>query len=131
MGGIGFEEVKLIFWEVIAMNGFLVRLLANALALLLVDQLLPGMELAGFGAALVAAVVWGLVNAILKPILKLLAAPINFLTMGLFTLIINGFLLFLVSQIVSGFTIVSFWTAVLAAILLSVFSTILNLAMKN
>lgn len=113
------------------MNNFTVRLLANALALLLTDQLLGGMELAGFGAALVAALIWGLVNATLKPLLKLLAAPINFLTMGLFTLIINGFLLYIVSQLVNGFSIASFWTAVLAAILLTVFSTILNLVMKN
>ncbi len=113
------------------MNNFTVRLLANSLALLLVDQLLAGMELAGFGAALVAAVLWGVVNATLRPLLGLLAAPITFFTLGLFTLIINGFLLYLVSQIVSGFTIATFWTAVLAAILLSIFSTILNLAMKK
>lgn len=112
------------------MNGFVISLLANSLALLLVDQLLPGMELEGFGAALVAALVWGVVNATLKPILRILAAPLTFLTLGLFALIINGFLLFLVSQLVSGFIISSFWTAVLAAILLSLFSTILNLAMK-
>ncbi|HOB21243.1 MAG: phage holin family protein [Firmicutes bacterium] len=112
------------------MNGFLIRLLANALALLLIDQLVPGMELTGFLSALSAAFLWGLVNAVLRPFLNILAAPINFLTMGLFSLVINGALLFIVSQVVRGFSI-NFGAAVLVAILLSLFSTILNLVLKN
>jgi putative membrane protein len=112
------------------MNDFLIRLLSNALALLLIDQLVEGMKLQGFLSALGAAFLWGLINSVLRPFLNLLAAPINFLTLGLFTFVINGALLYIVSQIVRGFAI-SFGAAIVVTILLSIFSTIVNLLLKK
>lgn len=106
--------------------GFLVRLLVNALSLLIVAHLGIGVQVTGFVAALWAALLWGLVNAFLKPVLKLLTLPLTILTLGLSTLVINAFLLYLVSIFTAGFTLAGFWPAVLGAFLLSLVSGILS-----
>ena len=96
----------------------IVRWILNAAALLLVSYLVPGVMVASTYAAFVAAALLGLANAIIRPILILLTLPINILTLGLFTLVINGLMVWLVSSVVKGFDVASFSAAFWAALLL-------------
>lgn len=98
----------------------------NALALFLVSRIMPGIHLEGFGSALVAVMVIGLVNALIRPVLLLLTLPINILTLGLFTLILNALMLTLASSITPGFKIDGFGSAFLSSILLSIVSLLLH-----
>ncbi len=108
--------------------GFLVTLVLNALALLLVAHLIPGIHVSGFVAALIAALVLGVLNALIKPILILLTLPLNILTLGLFTFVINAFILWLAAALVPGFTLDRFFpTAILAAIVLAVINMLISL----
>ncbi len=92
--------------------------LVSTIAILVTAYILPGIEVAGFGAAFVTALVLGLVNAILRPVLFILTLPINIVSLGLFTLVINAFLILLTDKIVPGFSVSSFWWAVLFSIVL-------------
>jgi len=106
---------------------FAVRLIINMVAILIVSYLFPKMiRVDGFLAALVAAFLLGIVNTILRPVLVFLTFPITLVTLGLFLLIINGLMLWLVSALVKGFYISGFWGAVLGSILISVVSWILS-----
>ncbi|MBU0597754.1 phage holin family protein [Patescibacteria group bacterium] len=111
----------------------IIRLLLNAAALLVVAYLLNGFEVESFWpAAVIAALILGIANAILKPILVILTLPINILTLGLFTFIINAGLLWLVATVVSGFAIDKFWpTAVIGALILWVISWFTNAITKK
>ncbi len=112
---------------------FLLTTLATALALLVVDIIFPGVSLANFPAAMVAAVVIGLVNGSIRPVLSILSLPITILTLGLFSLVVNGICFWLASLVVPGF-VVSGWVAILfGPVVLSFVSTLLNtyLAEKN
>lgn len=102
------------------------RLLVNILALLIVDHLMPGVELQGLWAATVTAVILGVVNTFLKPILQVIALPITLLTFGIAAFLINVLLLWLVNVVVPGFEIDNFTTAVIASILLSLVSWFLH-----
>ena len=105
---------------------FIVRLLINMAANLLIAYFLPGiMWVDGWWAALAAAFLLGMVNTILRPLLILFTLPLTFLTLGLFLLVINGLMLWLVSALVGGFHVNSFWGSVLGAVLLSVVSWLL------
>ena len=95
-------------------------------SLFVVIYLLPGIKSDRILTVVIAGLVLGLVNALFKPILFILTLPINILTLGFFTLFINGFLFFMVSKIVSGFHIESYWWAFLGAILFSIVSFLLN-----
>jgi putative membrane protein len=106
---------------------FAVRLIVNMVAILIVSYLFPKMiRVDGFLAALVAAFLLGIVNTILRPVLVFLTFPITLVTLGLFLLIINGLMLWLVSALVKGFYVSGFWGAVLGSILISVVSWILS-----
>lgn len=96
-----------------------------SLAIVVTAYLLPGVRLSGFVAALATAVVLGLVNAFLKPLLILLTLPINILTLGLFTFVINALLILLVSSVVPGFRVDGFWWALAFSLLLSVIHAVL------
>jgi len=98
----------------------LINWLLAALAIMATAYLLPGVSLSGFVPALVTALVLGLVNAFIKPVLLLLTLPINILTLGLFTLVINALLIMLVSKLVSGFQVQSFWWALVFSVVLTV-----------
>lgn len=104
----------------------LIRWLVSALAIIASAYLLPGIKVDGFVAALTIAVVMGLVNAVIKPILVILTLPINILTLGLFTLVINALLILLVAKIVPGFTVAGFWWAVAFSIVLSLVGAVLQ-----
>ncbi len=96
----------------------LIQWLLSALAIMVAAYLLPGVKIDGFFPAMVAAVVIGLINAFIKPILIILTLPINILTLGLFTLIINAFLVMLASALVPGFHVTGFGWAILFSIVL-------------
>jgi putative membrane protein len=104
------------------MNGFLVRMLITAISLWLAALGVPGMHLAGFGTVLGAALVLGIVNAFVRPIVVLLTLPLTIITLGLFLLVVNAMMLGLVSAMFSGFSISGFWSAVFGAIFVSFFS---------
>lgn len=100
--------------------GILVNWLLSAIAIGITAYLLPGVHIEGGAVTvLVLAVVLGLINAILKPILKLLTLPITILTLGLFSLVINALLILLAARIVPGFMVDGFWWALLFSIVLS------------
>jgi putative membrane protein len=94
----------------------------NAMALIAVAYFLPGIKVDGFGSALIAALVLGFVNTLIRPLLVLLTLPITVLTLGLFLLVINGFLFWFVGSVLKGFMVEGFWVAVLGAVLYSIFS---------
>jgi putative membrane protein len=102
------------------------KLAVNAIALLVVTSMFKGIRLDSNQATVAAAVVLVLVNTYLRPLVVLLTLPINILTLGLFTLVINALMLELVSRIVPSFHIDSFWTAVGAALVISIISFLLN-----
>ena len=106
---------------------FLIRLLINMISITIISYLFPGViRVNGFAAALVAAFLLGIVNAILRPLLVVLTLPITVLTLGLFLLVINGLMLWLVAALVEGFHVNGFWGAVLGSILISIVSWVLS-----
>ena len=108
------------------MFSILVKLLINALALIITTLFVPGLHLARLSTALWAALVWGLVNMLIRPIFSFFTFPLQLLTLGLFTLIINALMLIITSKLVPGFSIRSFPNALIGAIVLSIISMILN-----
>lgn len=96
--------------------------LLNAVALLTVAYLLPSIRVESFGAALMAALVLGLVNTLLRPLLVLLTLPLTLLTLGFFLLVINGLLFWAVGSWLEGFDVGGFWPGVFGALLYSVIS---------
>ena len=108
------------------MVGNLLTLLATALSLLIVDLAVPGVDIATFPAALIAAVSIGLVNAFVKPVLSVLSLPLTFVTLGLFSLVVNGLCFWLASVLVPGFRVDGLLAFVLGPVILSLASTFLN-----
>lgn len=102
--------------------GILIGWAINAASLLLLAWLIPAVQVTGFGTALVVALVLGLLNAVIRPVLIVLTLPVNLLTLGLFTFVINGFLFWLAARILEGFSVSSFGWAILAAIVYSLIS---------
>ena len=100
--------------------------LINALALIAVAYLMPSISVANFTTALVAALILGLVNAIIRPIFVILTLPVTILTLGLFILVINGALFWFVGSFVEGFVVHGFWAGVLGSVLFSIVSWLLS-----
>jgi putative membrane protein len=109
------------------MKGFFLKWLVNIFVLLAVVGIIKGIEIDKWQTAVLAALILGLVNAFLKPLIILFTLPINIFSLGLFTLIINGFLLFFVSKIVEGFSIDNFGSAFWGALFFSIISFSLSL----
>ena len=105
--------------------------LINAAALMAVAYLLPGIAVSGFITALVAALVLGLVNAVIRPILILLTLPVTLLTLGLFIFVINGLMFWFVGSFIAGFTVAGFWPGVFGAIGYSIVSWALSALLLN
>jgi putative membrane protein len=99
---------------------FLLQWLVSGLAIIITAYLLPGVKVEGFFAALVTALILGLINAFIRPVLILLTLPLNILTLGLFTLVINALLIMLAAAIVPGFTVQGFWWALLFGLVLAI-----------
>jgi len=108
------------------MLGFFVTTLVTALSILIVDLAVPGVTISTFVAALFAAVSLGVVNGSVKPVLKLLSLPVTFLTLGAFSLVINGFCFWLASVVVPGFTVHGLIGFIGGPIVLSAVSTFLS-----
>ena len=106
--------------------GFFVTTIATALGLLIVDLAVPGVNIANFPAAMVAAVAVGAVNSVIRPVLSLLSLPINFLSLGLFSFIVNGFCFWLASLFVPGFLVSGPLAFIFGPVVLSFASTFLN-----
>jgi putative membrane protein len=108
------------------MMKLIARWIISAVSLLIVARVVPGFVVKGFGAALTAAAIIGLVNSTLGPVLKLLTLPLSIVTFGLFLLVINAFMLKLASSLVSGFVIQGFAPAFFGAIVLTLVSMVLR-----
>ena len=107
---------------------FIIRLLINAIALWVISALsIAGVHATGWTALLIGAVVLGVVNAVIKPILIVISCPLEVLTLGLFTLIINALIFYFGLKLVPGWAIPSFWSAFLASIVMTIISWILSL----
>jgi len=102
--------------------GFLIRLLANTLAILAAAYILPGIEVSGGLSLLAAALVLALINAFVRPVLLFLTLPFTLVTLGLFIFLLNAFCLWRTSQLVKGFEVHGFWTAVFGALFISIVS---------
>lgn len=108
-----------------------VSLLLNALALIATAYIVPGVSVDSFQTALLAAIVLGLLNAFIRPILLVLTLPLNIMTLGLFTFVVNAIVLWIVTLVVKGLQIESMLTTILAAIVLSVVSTALSMLLQD
>jgi putative membrane protein len=105
------------------MRNLIIRLFVNAIALWVAAQLVSGIELTGnFWPILLVAAVFGLVNALIKPIVMIFSFPFLILTLGLFTIVINALMLLLTAAIVDALTVSGFWSAVLGSLVISVVS---------
>ena len=109
------------------MNGILIRWLVSAVALLIASYVVEGIRMEGFFSALLAAAFLGILNAFIRPIFLLLTLPINILTLGLFTFVINAVLLMMVGGVIAGFTVTGFWSAFWGALVLSVVSWLMSM----
>lgn len=105
--------------------------LLNAVALLLLPEVITGLEVASYTAALVTALLLGLINALIRPILILITLPITLLTLGLFTLVINALLFWGVSALVSGVAVAGFWPAFWSALLYSILTWLVGIALSD
>ena len=105
------------------MKRFLIHWLVIALALWVTAYILPGVNVDSYQALAIAAVVLGLVNALIRPVLTILTLPITILTLGLFYLVVNGLSFMLSARLVPGFQVDGFWWSVLGALLVSIISS--------
>ena len=106
--------------------GLLVRWLILTVAIMVASYLIQGIEVNGFSSAFFAAAILGVLNVFFRPILLILTLPINILTLGFFTFIINAVLLKMASGVISGFVVHGFWSAVFGGLIISVVSWLLN-----
>ncbi len=102
----------------------LLRIIVTALLVLLISNFLPGVTVNGFFTSLIVAVVLGLLNIFVKPVLVIFTLPVTLLTLGLFLLVINAVIILICSELVTGFRIDNFWIALLFSIILSVLQSI-------
>ncbi|WP_135466078.1 phage holin family protein [Crenalkalicoccus roseus] len=102
--------------------GLLARVFITAFALWIATEVVPGIEARGLGWLLLAALVFGLVNALVRPPVFLLTLPLTLLTFGLFLFVLNGLMLWLTALVLPGFTVAGFWPAVFGAIVVAVVS---------
>jgi putative membrane protein len=105
--------------------------LLTAIAVVLLAKLLPGVAVEGFTSAIVVAIVIGLLNVFVKPILVILTLPITVVTLGLFLLVINAGIILLADNFIDGFTVTGFWVALLFSLLLSFLQSILFSVLKE
>ena len=118
--------------HIAVMTNFLIRLFVNALALTAAAWLFDGIELrGGFFDVLLVAFVFGLLNALLKPILLLFSLPLLVLTLGLFALVVNAAMLMITSRLLEDFEVSGFWTAVLGSIVISLVTMVLGSVLKD
>lgn len=108
------------------MNGIIIRWLTLTAAIVFTSYLLDGIHVSGFLSALLAAAMLGILNAFFRPIALLLTLPINILSLGFFTFVINALMLKMASGIITGFDVIGFWSAIFGSLLISAISWLLN-----
>ena len=106
--------------------GFVIRVLVNAAAIWLATRIVPGIAAESGGQILLAGLVLGLINALVRPVLVLLTLPLTLVTLGLFLLVLNAFCLRMTSWLVSGLHVEGFWAAVMGAVVISLVSWVLT-----
>ena len=109
------------------MRGFVLRFLVTGIAVLVASQIIPGIWIDSLASGIAGVLVLAILNALVRPVLYLLSAPFIVVTLGLFMLAINGFLLGMVSYVVEGFHVEGFWPAMWGAVIISFVSGIMNL----
>ncbi len=112
--------------EEIMMKGILIRWFILTVAILITSYLLDGIHVTGIVSAVLAAAILGILNAFLRPVLIIITLPINILSLGIFTFIINALLLMMVSGVISGFMVHGFWSAVFGSLFISLVSWFLS-----
>jgi len=105
---------------------FIIRLLLSAAAVFITSKLLSGVKVDSYGQAILVAIILGIINAVVKPVLVFLTIPITIITLGLFLLVINALMIMLVDKILKGFAVKSFWWAFFFSIVLSILNAILQ-----
>jgi putative membrane protein len=108
------------------MSGIVVRWLISSFAILITSYVLEGIRVDGFFSAFCAAAILGILNAVFRPVLLILTLPINILSLGLFTFVINAILLMMASGVISGFDVRGFWWAVMGSLVISLVSWFLT-----
>jgi putative membrane protein len=108
------------------MNGIFIRWLTLTGAIIITSYLLDGIQVSGFMSAFFAAAMLGILNALFRPILILLTLPINILTLGFFTFVINALMLKMASGVIAGFEVYGFWSAIFGSLIISAVSWLLN-----
>jgi putative membrane protein len=106
------------------MNGILLRILITILGLWLASAIVPGVGIDGAGNFIIAAILLGVINSIIRPIALLLTLPLTLLTLGLFIFVINAAMFGLVASMLDGFTVAGFWSAIFGSIVVSITSTL-------
>lgn len=104
----------------------ILRWFLYSLIILFIAWLIPGISVSGLASALIAILIMGLINAILKPLIYFVTLPINMLTLGLFSLVINALLFMLAGHLTPGFSVSGFWSALLGSLILSALSVPIN-----
>lgn len=102
------------------------KLLVTSLTIIIATYFIPGVKIASFWTAIVVALVMGVVNAIIRPVILFFTLPLNILTLGLFTFVVNGLMILLVAYFVPGFQVAGFWTAVIFSVAVTVINWILT-----
>src|SRR5688500_13899885 len=103
----------------------IVRIVISALAVIISSYIIPGVSVLGFMDAVLAAIVLGIVNLVIRPLILLFTLPLNILTLGLFTLVVNAFMVLIVAKIVPGFNVSGLLSAFLFSLVLSIVSTLI------
>lgn len=106
---------------------YLISLALSTIVIFVTSYILPGVKLAGWGTAIVVAVILGILNAFIRPLLLILTIPINILTLGLFTFVVMAFLVWLTSLIVPGFEVDNFLWCIVFAIVLTLINGLISL----
>lgn len=112
-------------------NPFITKWFVTFCAVLITERILPGIEVENVLTLIVTALILGILNAVLRPVLLIVTLPITVMTLGLFALVINGIILALTSVLIPGFYVAGFWSAVFGALLISLASAIINNLMRQ
>ncbi len=113
------------------MRGFVLRFIVTGIAVVAAAQVIPGVTIDSFAAGVAGVLVLAILNAVLRPLLYVLSAPFIVVTLGLFMIVINAFLLYLASALVKGFHVAGFWPAIGGAVLISLVSMIANMVVAD
>ena len=113
------------------LRNVIIKWFINAVALGVASWIFPGISFSSLGDLLIASAIFGILNTVIKPVLIILTLPINILSLGLFTFVINAIMLILTAEFLSGFYITGFWSALGGAIVVSLVSILLNMILKE